>query len=390
MADLSPLWMERLTLLDDFEQWGIGRMPSWDQIERESADYRRRIESGEIEWPPTASPLAPMFARMGRWDTAPPQFDPRCVLCFVHLPSIAAILRRLDELARRTPAGLIDNLIDTTAHELFHLAMWRHYGKRVYLLGRRTLDLLAETDLPDVPAEHLRAPLSSFYLRLPEGAYHFDVEQDPEPQPAEGVFVAFDQAEAEPGRPRELSLLFTGRSRHGTEDDNVAYVSALIGPDTPISDITLPGADRAVRSVGGRALGETIPRVILGLCLYLQSEHPELEAVPPPARKDPALARSTKKRRKIEQQNARTSALGYIRVGREAAGPANETRRGEGSGRALDHQVWVRGHWRHQPYGPGRTLRRWRWIRPHLRGPDLAESERIRAARIQPARRRRD
>ncbi|GAB4001353.1 hypothetical protein GCM10029992_36590 [Glycomyces albus] len=49
--------------------------------------------------------------------------------------------------------------------------------------------------------------------------------------------------------------------------------------------------------------------------------------------------------------------------------PAEES---EGTGRALQHRVIVRGHWRHQPCGPNRSERRSVWIDQHLRGPETA------------------
>jgi hypothetical protein len=35
----------------------------------------------------------------------------------------------------------------------------------------------------------------------------------------------------------------------------------------------------------------------------------------------------------------------------------------------LQSQFAVRGHWRHQPYGPGRSARRLQWIEPYWKGP---------------------
>jgi hypothetical protein len=55
------------------------------------------------------------------------------------------------------------------------------------------------------------------------------------------------------------------------------------------------------------------------------------------------------------------------------------------AGRTLDHPVWVRGHWRLQPVGVGRQLRKTIWIRPYVKGPDVADSLAIRAAKIQRA-----
>lgn len=44
----------------------------------------------------------------------------------------------------------------------------------------------------------------------------------------------------------------------------------------------------------------------------------------------------------------------------------------ENTGQTLQQRVIVRGHWRHQPFGPNRSQRRLVWIDQHLRGPETA------------------
>lgn len=384
---LPALWPERVErtgLIEQLQMLGA-KVPGWKQVEAEAAEVRRRIAAGETEWPPRDGLHRTFLAAMGRTDELLPDFDPNRFACFIGLPSML----RLAETMLGVMAGppeLAMQVLATTAHEIYHLSRWRHYGRRVYMLERDTFELLANTDLPDMPAEHLLAPLPHFYVLFPDNAFQFDVVNDPVPQPAEGVMVAFDRPEPTPGRPREISFLITGRSPRDLTDDNVAYISAGVRPETPISQLEMPDAAAVVTAVGKDDLSRTVPRAVLALCLYLQSEHPAIEPVAPPPRRDLSKL-SPRKRRKAEAQLARVSSLGYIRVGRSREDVPGVVRDPAGKWK-LDHQVWVRGHWRWQAYGPRHSLRKLILIRPHLRGPDLAESEAIRAGKVEPARRR--
>lgn len=385
--------MERLEeagLMADLRSITGTPLPDWETVLEEGEAVRAAIARGEVAWPPKPGTTHHALLRgIGRLEQLPALFDPDHFVCFVGTPTVAGILERLREGMARVGASAQQSwtTLSTTAHELYQLLRWEHYGRRVYVVEEGTFDLLAHTALPDVPIGHLEAPLPTFYVRLPDGAFHFDVAMDPEPQPAEGVMVSFDTASAKPDRPREVSYLITGRSPRGPDDDNVAYVAAAIRPEMPISDLEIPSGE-AVRSTGEEALGVLIPRAVVALCLYLQSEHPALEPVPPPEKKDPARVQNPGKRRKLKQRNARITDLGYVRVGTPEEGPQPSHAESGGRGRKLDHQVWVEGHWRWQAHGPRHSKRKLIWIRPHMRGPDLAESEQIRAKRVPGAKRK--
>lgn len=382
-----PERIERTGFHDMLKSMGVpGGVPSWALIEREAQEVRQLIEDGTLPWPPKAGLYRELLNALGRPEDPPRVFTPHHFACFVGLPTITHVAKQILETGHGVPMPLLQQALSTTLHELYHLSRWRHFGRRVYVLERDTFELLANSDLPDMPAEHLAAPLPHFYVRFPDGVFQFDVSGDPAPQPAEGVMVGFDHADPGIGRTREISFLITGRSELNAADDNVAYVSAIVRPETPLSKLLMPDAKHAVEKVGREALSKTVPRAIVALCLYLQSEHPELEPVPPRKLKDPTRY-AGKKRRRIERENERLSALGYIRVGRPLENVPGVKRDAEGKWR-LEHQVWVRGHWRWQTHGPRHSLRKLIFIRPHLRGPDLAESVTIRAARVQAARRR--
>lgn len=156
---------------------------------------------------------------------------------------------------------------------------------------------------------------------------------------------------------------------------------------------------------GAYELGVVIPRVIFGFLLYLQSEHPDIEPVDPAPRRSFKDIRSPKEReRAIQNQELRlrgTTRLPILYVGRHLAEEVrlqqqiaeaqwrelcDEPDGGpKTSGRSLDHQIWVRGHWKMQPYGEGRTMRKMIWIRPYVKGPDVAEVMKVRAAKVQRA-----
>lgn len=390
---LPLLWVERQRVRETIAEVGVGRFPNWAILEREAAEIQRQIEAGSYTWDP--KPLYSIESQhvFGDWEDFLPPFSINNMQAFIQLPSVNRLLRRLNAFIgsalKPEDAG---RYVALTAHECFLLTMWERYNRRVYVLDPVTYELLANTELPDLPAHVLRVPLPSFYLVLPP-VFSFAVQDDPRAQPVEGVLVAFDHIGDDSNRSLEMTMLITGKSPEGAYDDNVSFVSGLIGPNTKLTDIVFSGLG-AMHPDVREEFAVLIPRAVLGLCLYLMSEHPYIEPVPPRPKRDVTKIKNPAKRRKAEKRNAEYSSLGYFYVGRgfreltvdpEAPRPdtPSETPR-----RKLDHQVWVTGHWRRQPYGPGRQYRKFIWIKPHLRGPDRAEELRIRASKIQQARRR--
>jgi hypothetical protein len=41
---------------------------------------------------------------------------------------------------------------------------------------------------------------------------------------------------------------------------------------------------------------------------------------------------------------------------------------GTGNGQKIQHQFWVRGHWRNQRFGPERSQTKLKWIQPFIKG----------------------
>lgn len=383
---LEPLWMERLEesrFFDDLDLIGLGRL-TWASLMNEADAMRSRYEAGE-PWPPRevvdhiVPPQGSMFAR-----ELPARFDPESFLGFFSLPTILAGIHAMERALRVLGAteSFMNSALATTVHELYHLTRFRHYGKKVYALDMQTYELLLQTDLPDMPLRYLRPPIPEFYLVLPEG-HNLTVEAAGDVQPIEGVMVSFPDVEDAlySSEARELSLLVVGKSPRGVADDNLNFLSGAIRADTSIRNV-------AVHEVHGeRGPFRDLLHVLLGTVLYLASEHPMLEPVPPVVVNLDAI-KNPRKRAKAEKRLGRYTRLAYVCIRSEldipSAAPVSDS--AHSIGRRLDHTVWVRGHWRNQPYGEGRTQRKWIWIRPHTRGPDMAESMRIQVSRIRPAR----
>lgn len=355
--------------------------------------------------------------------------DVACRLASIHRSPALMLTARMWNGGADVPAHALlsdaekQNLETTVraeqSHMLYHKAMWRAHGRRVVVLDPTTYTLLAHTDLPPFPASMLAAPWPAFYIQLPPRTFEFDVldvrTHTVDRRFAEGVCVAIDYPE--PGsddtdhRVRELAFMVMGEDEgQGAEGRNAAFATIRFGPGATLDQFAKDGAYIQQRSTmgpneqtleyarvdfaGAHDLAVFIPRVIVGLMLYLASEHPDVVPVAPAPRRTFADVRSPLQRaaalkRQAEKLRAATrlpvlvigSRLAEIHA-RELEQRIRVDEKRTGKRWTLDRAVWVRGHWRNQPHGPGRTERRLTWIRPFVRGPDAAESMAIRAARV--------
>jgi|SRR5262245_21395450 len=449
-------WPEQAEHTVDYEM----AVPPWHRLEAESHEIRqtmldRRARGKPL--PPLGLNLADRHSFGTIYAPYPPErFTARNVFCFQLLPSIHAIKEaaaqtidqavamqrqrldtrqfsdELDAWSLPADARQVDDLKEQVrsemAHSLYHHANWRHDGRHVYVLDRTTYTLLANTPLPDLPASILSAPFHSFYLVLPPDAFTFGVwnarTQVIDQQPIEGVLVTMDNITPDSPNERELAFMAIGQGE-SVSDRNLAFISLALGADAILSKVQMPGAGRIVtepyaldptREVrsyaasesedregwkdganGGHEIGVLIPRVIIGLLLYLASEHPDIEPIPPAPRRKFADIRSPKQRQAALDNQAKklkgATRLPILYIGRhlheeiEAERERVQAAIDEDGGRTytLDHPVWVRGHWRQQPFGPGRLERRLIWIRPYQKGPDMAASMKVQAAKVQRA-----
>ena len=389
---LRPIWMERNPGFVESLDAILGRpFPAWAQLVREAEALQTQIAEGGIRWP--SSTIEDIHRRslnkFGDLRTVPPEFRMGNVLHFAELPSVRDYLDRATDLFLKTPGPFRYRDVEAELrrpllYEIFTRLQWTRYGKRVYVVDPGTYELLVHTDLPAIPSSFLRVPLPAFYLKLPEQAFCWRDPALGEILEAEGIVVVFDRPSGDDGWGRGMTLLLAGNSPSGKKD-SFLYGYSFFSPDTPINGISIPGFETVVRGPGARELVHDLPHAIFAFCLYLMSEHPQLQPVPS-VRRDISGIRNPTKRRKLEQRNERFSALSYVYVG--GRGLATQSPSQAGSGRKLTRPVWVRGHFRNQPFGPKRSQVKLIWIRPYVRGPDFAETIETSAQRVQPAERR--
>lgn len=295
------------------------------------------------------------------------------------------------------------------AHMLYHKAMWRAHGRRVVVLDPTTYTLLANTDLPAWPCALLASPWPAFYIQLPPRMFEFEVQDvrqgSIDKRFAEGVCVAMDHAEPEHDGPRELAFMVMGEDEgQGPDGRNAAFATIRFGGDATLDQFTSMGSIEATHPVQQRAglvygdgllvgtkdLTVHIPRVVVGLMLYLASEHPDIVPVPPVERRTFADVRSPKQRETALARQAdrlkHATRLPVLVIGsrieqraRAYAAKLDEAGR---TRKPLDRTVHVRGHWHKYRHGPGRALTKVNWIKPYEYGPDMAESMIVRAARV--------
>jgi hypothetical protein len=401
------------------------RIESWEQLLREESHTRqllfREQDLGRL------FKVGQNHLNRRRYGTVPPYIPPekfnlRNMQCFVYLPSVyeecekfAKFASKMQTVAPEYREQYSEQVRHEMAHSIYLHAMWRNHGRRVYVLDQVTYSLLAETPLPDLPAEILAAPDHSFYLKVPKNSFQFGVWNphtgETDYQNVEGIMVGIDTIDPDSPNVRELTFMVVGEGDK-VENRNIAFISIALGPDAKLSDVCfselsdsfrqlLPEVHQKMipRSSEDQQIGVIAPRVILGFLLYLQSEHPDVEPVPPAARRHFKEIKSPKQREQALKNQAQrlrgATRLPILYVGRhlaeeveaEAAALQEMAEKGDESARrALDHPVRVPGHHKRQWYGKGNSLWKIIFIRPYWKGPDVAEYLKVRAAKLQQAR----
>lgn len=274
------------------------------------------------------------------------------------------------------------DVLEAMAHQemfaAYGVMQWQHFGRRVYVLGSETAELLARTDLPNARIDDISVPFPTFYLQIPPGMYSMATPYGN--RSVDGVLVSASDSAAGTGRPREFHFLICPR------DDSTfgalhLKTFAITQPDQPLPEVVggmqeflgeLDTIISTARGIEGPDL-DAIPNLVFGFLLYLMSDHPHVVPIRAPTR-GPGKGKKRKRKQRPE------SKVRYLQVGHHAS---ERRRAGAPHHTPLTHQTWVRGHWRHQAHGPRHSLRRWTWIEPHRRGEDLAQQVDAHVARIQ-------
>jgi hypothetical protein len=376
---LPPLWMERFERTErEYQIRASLEMPSVKEIDFSIEVMQSMIAEGAIKWPFVEFTQVHQDENEIGDYTIPIKsgiFDPRHPAAFRMIAPVAKYLENTREMA--TQWGLDGNAEAGQAWSiLYNLYHWKKSGRRVYVMSPELYELLRVTKLPDWYFHEVNFPLQSFYVVFPPGAFAFNIHADPDPQPAEGMFVGISDTIGNPEDSRELAMLVTGRSPRGNYDDNIAWGQLGIGPHSKLPDIKFAGYDR-VAAVGGTVMTHTLPHIILAFVLYLESEHPDLVPVQGPKKQSFNEVRSPKIREKLlrrqELRFTEISRLSYIHVGSQIGKNLRSGVLLPGTGRALTVQQNVAGHFKMQAHGPRMELRKKIFVHDYLRGPDVAE-----------------
>lgn len=304
------------------------------------------------------------------------------------------------------------------------------YGRYVQA-GRQIMDfppalveMLAKTDVDDIPLDTIKMPYAAQYL-------HFGPQADLELEPGWLVDGAYVEGRGEAGdlrftitavpADRSLSRLwFVYPEPEYTQDFVGDYrkMDLATAIDTELSD-RLVGLNESVGKPGGditerlqsdmAAVGAEMPEdlrvldvsprlakerleqvnrrhpvyrlalqlVVNALCYVtaypddIKSVWPEGTPVSLKAKADSAQGKEARRAR------SKLAALGYVPV--HVCGQRIEEQRNRIGIASLDHghvaSHWRRGHWRNQVHGPGRSLRKLIWVMPVLVGASHRDDE---------------
>lgn len=388
---LKKTWPERFSdhgVLDKL--LGIPSVPSWPKLEQEREACLDR------------EPFRSIPEIQQRWNIHRPHDFLILDSVFKYVNAMATMIDAHPELnyyssynMRKHSNGIlaaepatmpIERLQESEMYSIYALRRWEHFGKKIFVLDPQTFGLLCRTDLPRMPASSLKFAYQSFYLMFPEGMWEFDIgpgkNKESNKQPIEGIMVNVVPADDFKGA--EVTIMVCGRSSHNVGDDNLIYLHFALDHKA-LPEFTHHPVS-SVLAIGAEEVGSTIPHALFNFLLYLMSEQPRLEPVPPAPIIETAVMHNPAKIRKAETRNARQSRLGFLWVGPRPQRQRVLSDHTPEKKWQLDHTVWVRGHWKEQPFGPGRMDRKLIWIEPYVKGLDVLADAPVNKKRVQRAR----
>lgn len=246
-------------------------------------------------------------------------------------------------------------------------------GRRVFYIAPDLTRALQHTDFRAFGRD-VRLPFDTVYYVL-SGSGIILEHSDGTRHPLEGMYVRIgdeaiygtvDSLIAGTPTSRSITILAIGSSGEAGKADNVARFCVGWSDD---EEHTSEGLALSKPQGIPPATLLQLARLAVNVSLYLSSPDAETRAVAAPRSKvngEASKTKSPKKRAKRERRASRLGSLSFILVGESL----RFTTDGSGIGKKLGFRFMVRGHWRHQPWGPRRTFKRWRWIQPHWKGPD--------------------
>lgn len=298
--------------------------------------------------------------------------------------------------------GALTELDGTTKVLMHQMLFYDRFGQNTFVIGPKVRDLFCRTDLTKVTPDMIAPPAQGFYIALPNCPWKIWGGKRTGMHPLRGVYVSFMHAFRKGSDPRMdprlakdqreygvAFLLWGGNNEKsfGPGDDAVLFHNLSFdewgreGADLQefftdqevmkelhkVDDwrefrVDVPDSEEADRIMAHqRESLEGVLRLVVNLCLYLQSEEHDIYLDDPTIRirnlQDQA-ARKKKpgKRKKIERQIESMSRAKVIYVGPKYEEHDSGSRTGTSHASPVEHQVPP--HYQHYWVGSGDDRRR--------------------------------
>jgi hypothetical protein len=320
-------------------------------------------------------------------------------------------------LAGVTP-GQLDELDGVSKMSHFMMTLYERFGQNTYVVGPKVQDLFRRTELSKVTPEMIKPPTKAFYIALADCPWTIWGGERTKMHHITGVYVSFTKvAQPEDGKPVPnpemhecINILLWGQSNERSIDkfdDTVLWFSLSLdrwlaaGQDleeffqnhsvmtatpgdlkdwTPFSAELDPFAPAHVPESPSeletqRQALVNILRLVLNICLYMDSEDPEFEVVDKKdeakkLRAEAAKKKSPGKRKKLERRADNMPKTKFIYVGpmyEEIA--TREAREPKGGTHASPNEHGVPPHWQRYWVGSGAARKTiWRHKGMYRRG----------------------
>jgi hypothetical protein len=318
----------------------------------------------------------------------------------------------LSRLLARDPGLLL--ILQTKFSEYITILNFELFGKKTFHISDNLVEHLALTEL-DIEADFVRLPFESclFVYTSPTAieALNRICEESPLPLSVPiSVFLMTLPAAGNAHMIRIVAFQSDPQASHAMIKRDL-----LIKPDWVIENLlttdweklketdpeikaSFSAEDNILSGFGGRTepggLAKTsdahfytkgLPffRIVVNTILYLVSNDPDVVQHLSPHH---SLAdrlqkvKSYKKRRAIQREKNRSSALDFNLVGGtigqiHVQKPSNTPQPDKDpiNARKYASRFIVRGHWRNQPYGEKFAKRKLKWIPPYWKGPDMGQ-----------------
>lgn len=307
-------------------------------------------------------------------------------------------LRGLHETLMQMPKEALDRFVGPDGgfrafvrnmmSEYMMSSMFHRAGHHVFRLWPALCHSLMATEVR-APRSMLKLPFHAFYLHFPlEIGEQLPVENsDGTCWPADGAFVqeAFEDADSigkvTTGEAISIKIMSRPALDRKDIDANYHYYYIPTHDDETLTIKDIMQHNKWRTSEGSPNFGGDGLKLVINALLYINSSSNDVKyggASEFKTLSDKYALKPAKEKQKIDRRKHALSAASRAR--QHSAGSTlripsmpSDGVQTPGTSWKLAHRVQVRGHWRHQPYGPDRADRRLLWIKPHWRGPEMGD-----------------